>query len=144
MNALGRLKDDIYFELWHQHSAEAQRDNLLAQIERQTGKRLADYFKDRKGAQKIQNAVIDWALENYETIGDRDKINLLKSEDSPEEIAKYIGGPVFRDMLHKEFGKSRMIYIGNKILSDPDLRDEFYAEGAAISSRDFSFLLEDE
>jgi hypothetical protein len=142
MSKLGRVKDDIYYELWHRHIDFAESEDIQQKIEALTDARVTDYFKDRRGAKRLRDALNSWVLENYGRIGDPAKIEMLSTEDSPETISRNVGGPLFRHMLDRQFGREKMIVVGNAILRDPILRDEFYAQSGEPSSKDFSFLLD--
>lgn len=143
MKSLGRIKDDIYFQFWHQLCDVADRIDLQSEIEAKTGKKFEVYFQDRQAAYELYQAIVDWVAENHHLYCDFHKLAQLKSEDTLSKIIKNISGPVFRHILDNQFGRKKMISIGNRILANAELRDEFYAEGDKISERDFSFLLND-
>lgn len=118
----------------------ADQIGLKQLLEKQTGLSFSTYLSDRRAAYRLKMAVKEWLwMECRQYL---DAFPYEEAEMTREQVLNDATARIYWDLVCQEYGRARAIAIRNKILPDFSIRGEFFAEGEAASSRDFSYLLD--
>ncbi len=150
MTINSHVSDGILWGLSHEAKYLADQEELLKVIENKTGYSFSGYFRNRKEAALLLEEIRGWVVQNYSKIGRRYSLKALAHHElmalerglPVSQIQELLSAGVQRYFLEKIFGKESFIRAMNK-LHPLGLRSEFFAEGDAVSDRDFSFLLDE-
>lgn len=134
------VREDLLRGVAFQCQRLAIQVNLKSLLERQTGLHFSAYFSDRKGAYRLKMAVKDWLAMNCKAY--LDLFPYQEAEMTREQVLNAITADIYRNLICAEYGEDRLIAAVNRIGYNSALRAEFFAEGDAASSRDFSYLLD--
>ena len=118
----------------------ADQAGLKQLLEEQTGLSFSTYLSDRKAAYRLKMALKDWIASECRPY--LDAFPYQEAEMAREEVLNDATIRIYWSLICDEYGKDRAIMIRNRVLQDFSIRQEFFAEGDAASSRDFSFLLD--
>jgi hypothetical protein len=118
----------------------ADQVGLKGLLEDGTGLSFSTYLSNRKSAYQLKLAVKNWIKEKCQSC--LDAFPYKEAGLTREQVLDDATVHVFWSLVCQEYGKSRAIAIRNRILQDFSIREEFFAEGDAASSRDFSYLLD--
>lgn len=112
---------------------------LKKSIEAETRKSFSAYLSNRRASYHMKSVVRSWVVSNFQDI--LDEFPYAEANERRERVVHYTTKVVFWHMVCQEFGEDRAIAVRNKIYQS-ELREEFLAEGAETSTRDFTYLLD--
>ncbi len=118
----------------------ADQVELKQLLEHNTGLSFSTYLSDRKAAYRLKMAVRDWVSEYCQTYLKR--FPYKEAEMTYKEVLALATNGVYWHLVCQEYGEDRINAAVNSIGENDVLRKEFFAEGDAASSRDFSYLLD--